>query len=514
MPLRVELARPQDLPSDLIAIGVPYWSSPDGPVLHGGLPPAVAGTSLPATIPADWALRAGFSAQPGQSTVLSAAFESTSLVALGLGDPAGVDADRWRRAAAALVGAAGQGGVAALAVPGAGADDAGGVRSGDALSAIAEGAMLAAYRYDEFRSDPQRPTIERLLVMPGVDGGPAGGPDAASSLRRGVTSAEAVGFARDLVNRPPSELAPSVFADLVVERFRGVGGVEIEVWGEHRIEDERLGGLLGVSRGSSQPPRFVKVAYRPSAAPLAPHLALVGKGITFDSGGLSLKTADGMTTMKTDMSGAAAVLAATWACAVEGLPVQVSAYAPITENMPGGRAIKPGDVLTARNGTTMEVLNTDAEGRLVLADALCLAAEERPDAIIDLATLTGAAVVALGSSIAALYGTTEPLVSAIQQAGLRAGEQCWQMPLAEQYRDHLDSDVADVKNIGRPGQAGSIVAALFLARFAGDVPWAHLDIAGPARAAEASGYLTKGGTGFGVRTLLELLRTRGSAGPS
>ena len=323
-----------------------------------------------------------------------------------------------------------------------------------------------------------------------------------------------MGFARDLVNRPPSELTPSVFADLVVERFRGVGGVELEVWGEHRIEEERLGGLLGVSRGSSQPPRFVKVTYRPGGASSTPHLALVGKGITFDSGGLSLKTADGMTTMKTDMSGAAAVLAATWACAVEGLPVRVSAFAPITENMPGGRAIKPGDVLTARDRTTMEVLNTDAEGRLVLADALCLAVEEGPDAVIDLATLTGAAVVALGSSIAAVYGTTQPLVAAIEQAGKRAGEQCWQMPLAEQYRDHLDSDVADLKNIGRPGQAGSIVAALFLARFAGGVPWAHLDIAGPARAAEASGYLTKGGTGFGTRTLLELLREPGSAVPS
>ena len=485
-------------------------------MLHGGLPPALAGTTLPATIPADWARRAGFSAKPGQSTVLSAAFESTSLVALGLGDPAGADADRWRRAAAALVGAAGQGGVAALAVPGTGAEGAGDVDSGGVLSAVAEGAMLAAYRYDEFRSDPQRPTIERLLLVPDVGRGAAAGVDPASSLRRGVTSAEAVGFARDLVNRPPSELTPSVFADLVVERFRGVGGVELEVWGEHRIEEERLGGLLGVSRGSSQPPRFVKVSYRPGVGVAHPtprargqgHHLRLGRPLPQD-GRRHDHDEDGHEWRR------GGPCAATWACAVEGLPRAGDRLCPDHREHAGWSAIKPGDVLTARNGTTMEVLNTDAEGRLVLADALCLAAEVRPDAIIDLATLTGAAVVALGSSIAALFGT-DRAAGRSRRAGGPAGRGAVlaDAPAPSNTRDHLDSDVADMKNIGRPGQAGSIVAALFLARFAGDVPWAHLDIAGPARAAEASGYLTKGGTGFGVRTLLELLREPGSAAPS
>ncbi len=208
MPLRVELARAEDLPPDLVAIGVPYWGSPDGPVLHEGLPPALAANPLPATLPADWSRRAGFAAKPGQSAVLSAAFESTSLVAVGLGDRAGADADRWRRAAAALVSAAGQGGVAAMAVPGPPGDAVwGDAVWGDAVSAVAEGAMLAAYRYDEFRSDPQRPTIERLLVVPGVGTGANPGVDAAaSSLRRGVTAAEAVDFARDLVE-PPTERA-------------------------------------------------------------------------------------------------------------------------------------------------------------------------------------------------------------------------------------------------------------------------------------------------------------------
>jgi leucyl aminopeptidase len=285
------------------------------------------------------------------------------------------------------------------------------------------------------------------------------------------------------------------------------------VWDERRIADERMGALIGVSRGSTEPPRFVRADYEP-ADPLeingrVPHVVLVGKGITFDSGGLSLKTADGMVTMKTDMSGAACVLCTVAACGDLGVRVRVTALAPVTENMPGGGAMKPGDVLTTRRGLTIEVLNTDAEGRLVLADALSLAAELCPDAIVDVATLTGAATSALGTSVAALFGNRESFVGSLQRAGARAGEQLWPLPMPDEYWDHLDSDVADMKNTGRPGQAGAISAAMLLARFVGDVPWAHLDIAGTGRSSEASGYLTKGGTAFGVRTLLELLRTYG-----
>jgi leucyl aminopeptidase len=239
----------------------------------------------------------------------------------------------------------------------------------------------------------------------------------------------------------------------------------------------------------------------------------VGKGITFDSGGLSLKTADGMTTMKTDMSGAAIVLGALSACADLGVRVRVTAIAPITENMPGSRAIKPGDVLTMRNGATVEVLNTDAEGRLVLADALVLASELEPDAIIDVATLTGAAVVALGTGIAAVFGNDDRLVQRLRDCGDRAGERLWPLPLPEEYADHIDSDVADMKNIGKAGQAGAIAAAMMLSRFVGETPWAHLDIAGTGRSAESSGYLSKGGTAFGVRTLLGLLGGYGGDGP-
>ena len=238
---------------------------------------------------------------------------------------------------------------------------------------------------------------------------------------------------------------------------------------------------------------------------MVPHVVLVGKGITFDSGGLSLKSGEGMMTMKTDMGGAAAVLATLSACGELGVRVQVTAIAPITENMPGGRAIKPGDVLTIRNGLTIEVLNTDAEGRLVLADALSLASELEPDAIIDLATLTGACVVALGNSVAGLFGSDEGLITDVREASARAGEATWPLPLYADYRSQIDSDVADMKNIGKPGQAGAITAALLLERFVDGTAWVHLDVAGPARTDEDKGVLTKGATGFGVRTLLELL---------
>ena len=318
-------------------------------------------------------------------------------------------------------------------------------------------------------------------------------------------------FARDLINTPPSDLTPTRLAERVVEALAGTPGTTVEMWDEARITEERLGGLLGVSRGSAEPPRLVRATFEPAEPSgrdgRVPHVVLVGKGITFDSGGLSLKTAEGMSTMKTDMSGAAIVLAAVSACADLAVPVRVTALAPITENMPGGGAVKPGDVLTIRNGATIEVLNTDAEGRLVLADGLSLAAEiePTPDAVVDVATLTGAAVVALGMGIGALFGNDEALVERVRQAGARAGERLWPMPLPEDYAEHIDSEVADMKNIGRPGQAGAITAALLLLRFAGGLPWVHLDIAGPGRAAETSGYLTKGGTAFGVRTLLALL---------
>ncbi|MGH9153578.1 MAG: leucyl aminopeptidase, partial [Acidimicrobiales bacterium] len=367
-----------------------------------------------------------------------------------------------------------------------------------AARALAEGAGLAAYRFTAYRSEPDPCPVEELTVV---------APDAGAlepALARAGRVVEAVSLARDLVNEPAGALTPARFADRAVDVARSAG-LAVEVLDESAIAAEGLGGLAGVARGSDEPPRLVKLTYEPDGGPPAATVALVGKGVTFDSGGLSIKTADGMMTMKTDMSGAAAVLAAMSALRAIEAPVRVVGYLPLTENMPSGRAIKPGDVVTIRNGTTVEVLNTDAEGRLILADALALAAEEGPDAIVDLATLTGAQVVALGRRISGLMGSDEALVDRVRAAADRAGEPAWPLPLPTEYRSHLDSEVADLKNIGKPGEAGTVVAGLFLKEFVGDVAWAHLDIAGPARAESDDGWIAKGGTGVGVHTLIELL---------
>jgi leucyl aminopeptidase len=280
------------------------------------------------------------------------------------------------------------------------------------------------------------------------------------------------------------------------------GGLDVDVWDEGRMSMERLGGLLGVAAGAAEPARMIRLVYDPPGA--RGTLALVGKGITFDSGGLSLKTSDGMRTMKDDMGGAAAVLAAMGALPALRAPVRVIAYLCCTENMPSGTAMHVGDVLTIRNGTTVEVLNTDAEGRLVLADGLSLAVEEAPDAIIDVATLTGAQRVALGDKVAALLTNDDGLAEQILEGAGRAGEPAWRLPLWKDYRRQLDSDVADLKNIGAASNASAIVAALFLQEFTDGRPWAHLDIAGPSWSDAEEGWLTKGGTGWGVRTLIEV----------
>ena len=250
-------------------------------------------------------------------------------------------------------------------------------------------------------------------------------------------------------------------------------------------------------------PRFIKVAYKPSGKPRR-KVALVGKGLTFDSGGLSLKSAKSMETMKLDMSGGATVLGVMRVLSQLKPPVQVTAYVPSTENLPGGNAQKPGDVIRYKNGKTVEVLNTDAEGRLILADALICAAEDKPDVIIDLATLTGACMVALGTQVAGVLGNNQELIDALIRCGKEAGEFLWQLPLVKEYKEDIKSAVADIKNIGG-SHAGAITAALFLEEFVGNVPWVHLDIAGPAFAEKDLPYIPKGGTGFGVRTLVRYL---------
>jgi leucyl aminopeptidase len=305
-----------------------------------------------------------------------------------------------------------------------------------------------------------------------------------------------------MVNEPSGAKSPAVFASAARALLRGKG-VTFKVLGEAELRSQRLGGVLGVGQGSANPPRLVTATYSPAGAKGS--VALVGKGVVFDSGGLSLKTSSGMETMKTDMSGAAAVLATMSVLRELGVKTKVIAYVPMVENMPSGSAIRPGDVLKIRNGKTVEVLNTDAEGRLILADGLSLAAESKPDAIVDVATLTGACMVALGEKVAGLMGGPQSWIEQMRAAADAAGEPVWPLPLPDDYRKLLDSEVADLRNISTSNYGGALTAALFLREFTGGLPWAHLDIAGPARAGNDDGYLVKGGTGFGVRTLVELV---------
>ncbi|HEX5630442.1 MAG TPA: leucyl aminopeptidase [Acidimicrobiia bacterium] len=369
--------------------------------------------------------------------------------------------------------------------------------------AVGCGFGLGAYTYTKHKSEPKPSALSAVILI-------GGGDDEVAAAAIGGLIADGVNLARDLVNEPAIGKPPAVLAERAVAIAAEVG-LTAKVLDEKQIVAERLGGLHGVSLGATNPPRLVELRYEPPGA--TAFLALVGKGIVFDSGGLSLKPADSMETMKTDMSGAAAVFAAMRTIAALKLPVRVVGIAPITENMPGGAALRPGDVLRARNGKTIEVLNTDAEGRLILADGLSLAAEMKPDLIVDLATLTGAISVALGEKIAGLFGT-DGATETVAVAAQAAGERVWRMPLPSDYRKNIDSEVADMKNTGTK-YGGAISAALLLKEFVGDVPWAHLDIAGPARSTEAEHYVAKGGTGFGVRTLVELARhMSGSTAPT
>ena len=322
--------------------------------------------------------------------------------------------------------------------------------------------------------------------------------------RRGQTVASAVNLARRLVNEPPSELYPERFAAVAEQVAQGCG-VTCEVWDAARLEAERCGALLAVGRGSARPPRLVILRYFGASPDEAP-LALVGKGVTFDSGGLSLKPTDGMKTMKCDMAGAAAVLAALQAIAQLRLPLNVIGLCGLVENMISGSAYKLGDVLHARSGKTIEVLNTDAEGRLVLADVLDVARQHRPSHILDLATLTGACVVALGTDVAGLMSNHRPLSMQVEQAAQAAGEAVWPLPMFPEFGEQLQSEVADLRNVGDGRWGGAILAAKFLEEFVGDTPWVHLDLAGPAFLETPKPWLDAGGTGFGVRTLVQTAR--------
>jgi len=439
--------------------------------------------------------RLGFAGEAGKSATVTG--EQPALTVLvGVGASGDLDATAVRKAAAQFVRAVASHKTVVLDLTS--VEDL--LDADDLVAAAAEGAVLGAYRFDRHKSPSEDTTLETVTLVCG-DGGKAG-------LARGQVVADAVCFARDLVNEPGGTLTPAEFADRAAERA-AAAGLGVDVLDLEGIREERLGGVLAVNQGSVEEPRFVTLRYEPEGA--VGSVALVGKGITFDSGGLSIKPADGMMTMKCDMAGAAAVIATMCALPALGIPVAVTSYTPMTDNMTGGAAQRPGDVMRARNGKTVEVLNTDAEGRLILADALALASEGGPDAIVDLATLTGACMVALGDKIAGVLSNDESLSDELLAASEAAGEPMWPLPLPTQYRKLLDSPVADLKNIGgRYG--GTLTAGLFLQEFVGEgIAWAHLDIAGPAFSEEVDAEVPKGGTGYAVRTLLEWLARRADA---
>ncbi|MDT0444107.1 leucyl aminopeptidase [Streptomyces johnsoniae] len=483
------------VPADAVVIGVAKGES--GPVLPAGSPAAAAadealGGTLAATLTT---LRAKGTEDEITRLPAPAGWAVPLVVAVGLGpEPTdGYRPEALRRAAGAAARALTGSEHATFALP---ADDA------ESIGAVAEGALLGAYTFTAFRGranvTPAGAALARITVLDAD----AGDEEHAEAAERALVVAEEVARARDLINTPPNALSPADFA-AVVEAAAPEYGVTAEIMDELALKDGGYGGIMGVGQGSATPPRLVRVTYtHPSAAAT---LALVGKGITYDSGGLSLKPVGHNETMKCDMSGAAAVFSAVVAAARLGLEVNVTGWLALAENMPSGGAVRPGDVLTMYSGKTVEVLNTDAEGRLVMADALARACEESPDALVDVATLTGAMVLALGKRTFGVLSEDDAFRELLHETAGQAGEQSWPMPMPPELAEGLKSPVADLANVGER-MGGGLSAGLFLKEFVAEgTRWAHLDIAGPAFHEGAPyGYTPKGGTGSAVRTLIRL----------
>jgi leucyl aminopeptidase len=387
------------------------------------------------------------------------------------------------------------------------AGDTSRIDSAELGQAVAEGLTLAEFNTGQYKTGDAPPGTAPAwtIVASGVPEGRA--PRFSDAVRRGRLLGECSNLSRDLCNEPGNSLTPREFARRSGDIVAG-SGLSFEVLDEKAIDELGMGLLLGVARGSHEPPRLMVIRHEPADAPPGPVLGLVGKGITFDTGGISIKPADGMERMKDDMAGGAAVVCAMRAIAALNAPVRVIGVVPTTENMPGGRAIKPGDILKSAAGKTVEVINTDAEGRLILGDGLWYARKLGATHLVDVATLTGSIVVALGKITSGLFGTPQPWVDVVRRVADRAGDRVWPMPTFDEYFDQIKSDIADLMNTGgRP--AGSVTAALFLKEFAGGLPWAHLDIAGTAWLEEARPYMAKGPSGVAVRALAELAFTSG-----
>lgn len=373
----------------------------------------------------------------------------------------------------------------------------------DISQAVAEGAILSLYKFDHYKSekDNNENQLNELILLTANEKNIA---NYKNGFNVAMKISTAVYLARDLINHPGNIATPTFLANQA-KIMAKKNNIKCKILSKSDIEKLGMGALLGVARGSHQPPKFIILEYGGTKKDKAP-IVIVGKGLTFDSGGISIKPSQGMEEMKTDMSGGAGAIGAIMAAAALRLPVNLVALVPATENMPGGSAIKPGDILKTMSGKTIEVLNTDAEGRLILADALSYAERYKPKAVIDMATLTGACIIALGSHASGIMGNDEKLIEAIRKAGDITGERVWPLPLWEEYDELIKSDIADVKNIGGRG-AGTITAAGLLKKFASKYPWAHLDIAGTAWTDKPKPYITKGAVGVGVRLVVQYLRS-------
>ena len=491
-PLTISSDAARSVPADAVIIGTNH--TPDGPALASGaqdVDAALGGTLVPTLT----ALGATGKQDELVKIASSGALTAPLIVAVGLGEDSASGspgrAESLRRAAGTAVRAlaAGAARSIALSLPAADAAD---------VEAVAAGALLGGYRFARYRTSGPQANAEAptLTVLTSA-------PDAQAGADRASALADAMTLVRDLVNTSPLHLYPETFA-AEAARVADAAGLAIEILDEQALATGGYGGITGVGQGSVHPPRLVRLGYHHPDATAT--VVFAGKGITFDSGGLSLKPSKSMETMKSDMGGAAAVLGALQAIAALKPAVNVVGYLPMAENMPGGGAQRPSDVITIFGGKTVEVLNTDAEGRLVLADALARSAQDSPVLLIDVATLTGAQLVALGPRIAGVMASDDDTAAAIAQAARRAGEQAWPMPLPEELRKGLDSTVADIANVAGERFGGMLVAGLFLKEFVPDgVRWAHVDIAGPAyHEGEAYGYTPKGGTGAAVRMLVQI----------
>jgi leucyl aminopeptidase len=445
-----------------------------------------------------------FSGKPRQQTVLHThgRLKAKKVVLSGLGKLDTVTLERLRQAAGGAAQYARGLAVNTLAVSLDGAIPAS-IGLSEAAQAAAEGMILTLYRFDRFKTegnDRREVTAIRLI---------ANNREQAKAMQPGVevgrVVAESANFARSLVNHPANEMTPTMLAEQARQMAKDCQ-LKCEVLDRKDVEKLGMGLFLGVAQGSDEPPKFIILEHRGGKRGQG-NLVFVGKGITFDSGGISIKPAEGMERMKYDMSGGAAVIGALRAAALLKVPHNIIGLVPATENLPSGKATKPGDVHRAMNGKTAEIVNTDAEGRLILGDALAYAARYKPMACVDLATLTGACVVALGHEAIGMMGNPqgEALMDRLRQAGTRTGERVWQLPLWDEYLEQVKSDVADIKNVGAGRAAGAIAGAAFLAKFVEGYPWVHLDIAGTAWAHSEQPYKPKGGTGVGVRLLTQLV---------